>query len=407
MLVNNTKVFKDLAKFSSKLSEVMIEEQKRENERQMEEGLMMAYTDGLAPSDMAEFDAQESALYEANKTTQAAGGGFEVATNDYTTGNRIRGLSGWAAYGYARGQAEMAGANYPAYYAEAKRETSVFLNGREITYDTAEDSAERAAVEAEIRRGYIRQYGGINPALLNKYMFPQMRNFEASEALEWNEQKNKEILNNRKAEQQDNLFSSVKSGNGLQGAMEFLDTHASDYGGTAGARKVLAQMLDEGLADGSISPDQIEQLLGQQFQLRNGGGSMTLGQYRDFAGLREKADRKRKQDIDFELEKTASAGKQYLTEVRRAMAEKGERITAAEEKAIKDNWNPAWGPIPAELLNLTSTADVEIEEEDERLQKAPQAQGNTLSPDDLVGVDPQNYNKYRGYVVDSAVAARK
>nr|BDD44284.1 hypothetical protein 30 [bacterium] len=395
----------EIAKFSKTLSGVLIEEQKKENERQMEEGLMMAYTDGLAPSEMAEFDAQESALYQANKTTQAAGAGFEQATNDYSTGNSIRGLSGWRAYGYARGQAEMAGANYPAYYAEAKREVSITLNGREITYDSAQDSAERAAVEAEIRRGYLRRYGSINPALLNKYMFPQMRNFEAQQALEWNEQKNKEILNNRRAEQQDDLFSAVKSGNGLQGAMEFLDTHASDYGGTAGARKVLAQMLEDGLKDGSISPDQIEQLLGQQFQLRNGGGSMTLGQYRDFAGLREAAQRKRNRDIDLELDTQEAEGKQYLAEVRRAMAAKGERITAAEEKAIKDNWNPAWGPIPAELLNLTSTEDVEIEEESERLQKLLKLQGNTLSPDDLVGVDPENYNRFRGYVVDSGVAA--
>jgi len=57
----------------------------------------------------------------------------------------------------------MAGVNYPAYYNQQAQNTSVIINGQEVTLATAKNPAERAAVEAQIRAGYLKRYVGINP----------------------------------------------------------------------------------------------------------------------------------------------------------------------------------------------------------------------------------------------------
>ena len=69
-------------------------------------------------------------------------------------------MSGWKAYGYARGLAERGGFNYPAYFERAKDEVVDQCQWREITYNSAADGAERALVEQKIRGNYLSQYSG-------------------------------------------------------------------------------------------------------------------------------------------------------------------------------------------------------------------------------------------------------
>ena len=211
---------------------------------------MQAYMNGVSPEDMMALDAGE---LSSNKVTMtnAAGAEFEQVTGDAPTGNAIRGMSGWKQYGYAMGMAQMAGVNYPAFYEQAKATTTINLNGREVTYDTAQDSAERAAVEASIRMQYLRSYANINPALLNKYMFPQMRRHEAKEAVDWAEEMSKRLADERATEARDGLYTGFVSGNAGQSYSDFITSRSAEVG-LGQARKDANEEIKNFLEDDTI-----------------------------------------------------------------------------------------------------------------------------------------------------------
>ena len=95
---------------------------------------------------------------------------------------RTRNLSGWKAYGYARGIAQLGGEQYGVFYEQAADSVVVDINGRAVTLSNAKDSSERAAVEAEIRRQYLKNFEGMNLGLLNEYLFPGMKRYETQQA---------------------------------------------------------------------------------------------------------------------------------------------------------------------------------------------------------------------------------
>ena len=57
--VDNNNI-QSLADFSSTLSDMLVEETKKQNERDMEEGVMQAYLDGVDPIESAAFDIAEA-----------------------------------------------------------------------------------------------------------------------------------------------------------------------------------------------------------------------------------------------------------------------------------------------------------------------------------------------------------
>ena len=79
---------------------------------------------------------------------------------------RARGLSGWKSYGYARGIAQLAGSQYGAFFERVGGELQVeeVAPGRYVNLDSAETSSDFAAITAEIRRQYLKNFEGMNLA---------------------------------------------------------------------------------------------------------------------------------------------------------------------------------------------------------------------------------------------------
>jgi hypothetical protein len=126
-----------LAKFSKTLSDTLIDETKKRNEAEEEQGLMDAFTNGIPEEAMRQFDEQEAQLSTIDSQTRGVAGQIEREGGSPFIAEQFRELSGWRAYGYARGMAMQAGLRYPAYYAEAAESASVVINGQEVTLSTA------------------------------------------------------------------------------------------------------------------------------------------------------------------------------------------------------------------------------------------------------------------------------
>jgi hypothetical protein len=161
---------------SSTVSEVLLKEAEKQNERDMEEGLSMAYTDGLSQTESLAFDIAEGHLKSTDGEIQQYGDAIQEGGADFLAVQRFRDLSGWKKYGYAMGHAQNLSTKYPQFLEEAL-----------ANLDPEASSAEKAAALATARQQFFRETGmlGMNPALLNKYAFPNMREADSVMMNRW------------------------------------------------------------------------------------------------------------------------------------------------------------------------------------------------------------------------------
>ncbi len=162
----------DLATFSQTLTNSITAYRDYRKEKDIEAGMALAYTDGLPDSTMEQFRQQELMAEQAAMVAKGVGAQLEAEDAPTDVVQKARNLSGWKGYGYARGIAQLAGQQYGAFYEEAASRVQIELNGRAVNLENAQNSSERAAVEAEIRRQYLKNFEGMNLALLNEYLFP-------------------------------------------------------------------------------------------------------------------------------------------------------------------------------------------------------------------------------------------
>ena len=137
--------------------------------------------------------------------------------------------------------------------------------------------AERNALMTAIRASYINQYKDLNPAMLNKYLYPKMREAEASELVQWNKNQAELLKKDRQDDATNALISGIKSGNGGAAVYKMLETMARDFGGDRGVREEVARIVN-GLIDArSIGTDEIQSITGFRFKNR-AGKVVTLGE---------------------------------------------------------------------------------------------------------------------------------
>jgi hypothetical protein len=391
-----------LSGFSQTLSKRLTEWQDAKNESLMEAGLMEAYADGLPKETEDKFNAEEAALTQADTQTRIISADYQAQGGDQFVAEKFRNLSGWKKYGYARGLAELAGVNYPTFYAQQAASASVVINDQKVTLATATDPAERAAIEAQIRGKYLRQFGGLNPALLNKYMFPQMKAHEAKAAIEWSEQRSAILKEERKAEAQDALWAGIQSGRGGDAFVQFTQQFQGDFGGLGNTRKMGAELLTQMIKDRKIGQPEVDAILNHKFVAKD-GNLVTLGEYwgRDFAGVKDALYTASRTDLQQQLQRQEDQASEFKLEFDRATAERraqGKDWSEAELKALSDDYaSKGLGEAPDWLKNAMTKEDRSNRDDKERLLALRQSRGY-LTEEDLRNITPTLYSEMVGYV---------
>jgi hypothetical protein len=240
-----------LADFSQTLSDVLVQQAEARNEREEQRGLMLAYTDGIDPQDAADFDAQEATLEAGTGVAYAEASKLQAEGLNVDAVKSVRNLTGWAKYGYMRGLAEQGGANYGTFYTQAAQNLEVTVNGNTFTLMTASNGAERAAAKAAIAEQYMQQYAGMNPALLNKYLFPKMKSWERADDLEWAEKQRKSFEDQKESEFHDMLFGAINTPQDMYKIKEAFTLHQNTFGNRSITNQkgfeYLGQLAEKGL----------------------------------------------------------------------------------------------------------------------------------------------------------------
>ena len=288
-----------LAQFSNSLSSILVERQKKENEKQMLEGMRDYWFNGATEEEQTQFRADEQALGEARSAADKAAGDFEQGGGDVFVAERLRDLSGWKAYGFAKAMLNQAGASYGTYYTQ---------RSQELGLNETSDPRQRAAIEQQIREDYMMQYAEMNPLLLHEHLFPSMRKFEQAEQLAYANRQAKIFQKNRELARKQDLYSTFASSDPTETAnniLAWVDNHKGQFGGDTKVTFAAAtDLIRTGLSDGSIDPSAFLNALDASVTRRD-GSVMTLGEFRskDLALLEEAArsalGSKLNRDIDF------------------------------------------------------------------------------------------------------------
>ena len=381
-----TRGWEQLAKFSNKLTEKVVKDQQAKNLEEYEAGIADAYMNGIPQEEAEAFDKQEAAINAVGQETDALGAEYAEISGSRSQGEQISASSGWRALGRATGMAKQGAAQYPLF---------VSLNAERLANATTPQ--EYAASLAELRKEYTGKFSGMNRAMMAKYMFPNMQEFEASQFLSWQQKNNEMIMNDRVTEMGDDFYADVINGKGGPAFVEFIEKNKHFLAGRGNARKKLFEIISKGIQNGTITRTQAEALRDYQFDFN--GKTTTLGKQwgSDFDSLDDQIKAEAAETYNQDQTEIKIKTGEIIKEIRQYQANLGRKMTEDEKKRILDQWDPNLGPPPAELSNMITMEDIESDAVKERVEAKIEA-GYDITAADLQGLDYNERQQYQNLV---------
>ena len=388
------KEFQKLMTFSKSLMEYGVEEQNKKNKAEMEEGIAMAYTDGIgeeAEQGLEDFEAQ---LASDDQETQAAGGLVFDQTNNYEVSSRVKNLSGWRQYGYQQGMAQRAGTEYKGFIANAMEndnQTEITVDGVTFTPATANGTAQVQAAMAAVRNQFISEYGliGTDVAVLNKYAFPEMRKAESGLSQEYSA---RFAVDESYAEQQEALSTFQADGN-FGSLIQRLTNTVDGSGkrlGTRGAHKMAKEYLTESIANGNMSDEEVEAIEGQVVPWDKKGrtfGQLYPNMIKDAVREAYAFDRAEAQ-LEKEAKNEARAARE--SELYQEIAANYGKYTADDIEAFQKEFIATFGQRSSQLDDASKAYSANAEQKKEQRQNLLDLQmTGRLLPRHLKGVHPE------------------
>ena len=388
-----------LANFSKTIAEQITTYGKHRAEEEKLEGAMLYYNNGVPQNLQDQYESGEYALKDSFAASTEIGAELE-SQGYFGAAREVRNLTGFKAWGYIEAAASDGGLNYGAYYERAKRDVFVNVNGKRINYDMAENLAERSVVEAAIRRQYLNTYKDINPALLNKYLFPKMRETEAKQAIQW-EADQAALLQEEKYEgARTDVYQSLRDGN-YQQFVDSIALREADFGGPKKTRQAYKDIIDNALDAKLISPQKALELLNYKFIGRD-KKQHTLGTYwgGEFGDLYTRAQDEIIEN-NTQTESLMKADRNKLKREARALSEQmraeGNYISEDQERQLMEKY-ASLGGNPSDLADVITT-DRDAREEDAK-RKADFALENNLpiNAKDYYALAPEDRDRYKHLV---------
>ena len=372
--------FEQLSKFSQTLNEYFTEEANKRNQREMEEGIAAAYTDGISPEQETALERAEAQLSADNAVSQDAAGQALDQTGSYETSRRVANMSGWRAYGYSIGRAQIAGDEYGAWIATQ-------MDGMQFG-----STAEAQAAATELRMQFMRDRGliGADVAVLNKYLFPNMRKGETRAMRAVMEG----IAQDQSAMDYQSAISKFYADKDIGSLISTLsNTLASDGSrlGYARTHKQVRQILADAVKDRTLTEQQVRAMGNQVVPLAAAKGK-TFAEF--YPGLINGAIRDaqvaRRNDDKVEREEIIRDADNAVLELYKEIIENPGEYTEGDLEKLQLEYQMRTGkpsPLLDELIKDYSTSAVQKEKDRKALQKL--ADEGRLKPYHLNGVAPE------------------
>ena len=399
-----------LTQFSQKLTNLFEQQVQANNEKQMQEGIAMAYETGVTPYEAAELEATEQQVRATDQVSQPAGTAAFEQTGSYEMASKVKNLSGWRQYGYQQGRAQMAGAEYSSYMENAMNTdntTQISVNGETFTPATARGAAQIQAAMAHVRGQFIQSAGltGTPVAMLNKYAFPQMHRTDANMRGKF---RDRFAADESYAEQTEAkaMFQSDKD------LGSFITRMAGTLGsdgkplGNRGAHSAVQKYLEDSISSGTIDVEEARSMKGQVVPWDKKG--RTFGEL--YPNLVEgsirsalKVDRAEAAEVQRAKER---AQKEQERELVREIAENPGKYSQEDLEQLQQEYTSEYGQkslaIEAAAKAYSSTSE---QRRDQREMLLKLQQIGQLRPHHLIDVHPEIAAQFTGIAAQQQQAA--
>jgi len=393
-----SKDFEALASFSRTLNDQLEEDTKARNQAEMQEGIMEAYYNGISFEEQQQFKQDENALRQSGVAANKLAEQVEQQTGDVFVADRFRSMSGWKKYGYAAGMVQKGASSFLMYYENAKETAAIQVEGKgTVTFQNATEPEEYAALQEQINEEFLSQFVGVNPALLNEYLFDTMQKTQQRDALDWaekqREQRQQELFESRTSE----VINSIANPKATPEDMSnFILSHPK---GPAVGKRELASIIDTGLKNGTIKGEDVLDIFrDSKTDDARGVGSLISKDSSIFGPLEQLAEDAIADRITRETREIDNEYRDLENDILTSIREGDGVITKEESTAIlqtwKDNTNNA--PLPDRIKNaLTADENVDIDEARIRLNQIRAERGGVLFESDFKEYSQRLMNDYR------------
>lgn len=351
---------KALSGLSDTIGKLVTDYAKNKKESDTLYGQNLVFQYGLTPKMLAEYETQKTKLAQGDAAANKLANQMEFRGVPTEVLEQVRGLSAWKLYGAARAFAIQGGEEY-AMFRSTVGDAPVPFNGGEITLNTARTTEEWEAANAYVRTEFMRNYNGINPALLNEHLYPKMRQLETSDRVSYQEGRNKTIQENIKEQDSQDLLHAIISP-GADPAAGLIGWIAQKSGGDSVSRSLYKRRAGEILAQyaqlGLIDRTQLDAIRDGSY-VRADGQSRPISE--DFqaqlAGAYDAAYAREKRTVDEREFKESEQKEAFKQEIYSRLAQ-GQSLTNEDldylTKQYEDIFQEEAAPWIKDLKNRTT-----------------------------------------------------
>lgn len=384
---NAGKDMEALSNFSSTLADYLKDEQEKKNQEDLQRGIMKAYYEGVPIEEQQQFEEGEQQLKQIKADTDRLAEKVEEDTGDVFVADRFRSMSGWERYGYAQGLVQKAAAGFPGYMQQARETAQIVVDGEIITFDNASTPEQYAALQAQVAEEFLKGFAGVNPALLNKYLFPTIQQQQATDAANWAQEQRQLRQQELKDERTNTVINTVSDPTTTPEAMsEFILNHPK---GPAAGKRELAAIIEQGLKDGTIKGEDVLRIFRDlETTDDRGTGSLISKDIGIFGRLEDLAEDAIAGELDRETRTLNAELKETENEILRALREQEGDITPEERAAVIKLWSDSHPntPLPDSIKDAL-TADMDVDKDEARIRlKAIEAERGYLTESDFKGM---------------------
>lgn len=323
---------------------------------------------------------------------------------------QFRQLSGRRQIGAMKAFAIQGADNYPLFRAE-NQERMFTINGEEYSLATAQNAgpAVWAAVNAQLRTEYLKQFRGVDPKFLNEYLFKGMRETENQEKLAFANARSKALSAEFKEEQTNQLVTDFKAG-GAQGIVDWIQRTGGGTGvGLRNQRLAAIGILQEMAKTGQFTASDLEELKAHGVTLNGSSKPKAFGELysRDLTELQNTIDafnRKEYEQDKFELEQQKDQAEKELHDY----VTKNGPLSQQEKEQYEEWWRSTFKEHPPAGISKFTTTEELADKEADRILEAKARTGQLTTLELMSGRYSTNLiNKYRSFASQGDSASKE
>ena len=391
---------KALGELSGSITKFLEEKEKEKQAKQMAEGIMIYEKEGIFESDKESYEQAEKDIKERNIESTKLAKQHEEQGGDFRTSERFRQLSRYQQWGYVRSWVEDQGGKYTL----------------PDNINDVQDPSERQQLIDEHKEKFYEQFKDVNPAILNKHLFPQIRQTE-KEGERAYQRKTEQLVKQARFDEAENfLISGVLATTAenperaTEAVVEFVQQNEGLYEGIPKSKQAAVAILKRLLDNDAIDSDTVDLILDTPFEASD-GSTQTIRKYwrNQFGGLDNYSQDAAHANVIRDLKEQELAGKENELGFRKWVAQRLE-----DGETINEDHLAVWNQKHIDLTGQESeyiknfeSAEDRLDEEDIKTLKRLRVNRGYLVEADLDGMSMAVKTTFMPQVQQDAPLAAK